>query len=162
MQQFTQKYTIICLFEDIEEGYEFSSNSWPLHSTLVDTFAIDWDKLTLVSKLQEIASTLKSLSSKAIKDEYFGPDKNVHVVLIEKTADLVALHYAIVSALKTGGLKFNDPQYNEEGFLPHATVQKHMSVKPGDLIRYANLALIDMFPDKDPYQRKILKIIRLP
>lgn len=48
-QQFTQKYTIVQFFDDIGEEYEYSSDSWPLHSTIVDTFAIDWSVDEMVS-----------------------------------------------------------------------------------------------------------------
>ena len=40
--KFTQKYTLVQFFDDVKDGYEYSSNNWPLHSTVVDTFAIDW------------------------------------------------------------------------------------------------------------------------
>lgn len=161
MQKFTQKYTIICLLEYTEEGYEFPSNSWPLHTTLADTFAIKWDKETLKSKLVEIADTLRPVTTKAVRDEYFGPDQNVHVVLLEKTEGLASMHYHIVNSLKKGDVIFNDPQHSEEGFLPHSTVQKHAQVKPKDIVKLENLALIDMFPNEDAYQRKVLKIVKL-
>ncbi len=161
MQKFTQKYAIICLLEDIDEGYQFPSDSWPLHTTLADTFAIEWDEVTLKLKLEEIAATLEMVATKATRDEYFGPDKNIHVVLIEKTDDLAATHYSIVNMLKQGGVKFNGPQYSEEGFLPHSTVQPHARVKLNDTVVYKNLALIDMFPNEDPYQRKVLRIVKI-
>lgn len=161
MKKFTQKYTIICLLEDIDEGFEFPSNSWPLHTTLVDTFAIEWDKEALESKFEEIANISKSVTTKATKEAYFGPAQNIHVVLIEKTDDLVAMHYNVVNSLKQGGVKFNDPQYNEEGFLPHSTVQAHARIKPNATVKCENLALIDMFPNEDPYQRRVLKIVKL-
>ena len=53
MGQFTQKYAIVQFFEDIEEGYVYSSNNWPLHSTVVDTFAIKWSIDEMVVKLTE-------------------------------------------------------------------------------------------------------------
>lgn len=161
MQKFTQKYTIICLLEDVDEEYEFSSSSWPLHLTLADVFAIDWSEEVLKEKLVEIASTLKPVTSKATRDEYFGPNQDVHVVLVEKTNDLVSMHYHIVNLLKKGDIKFNNPQYSEEGFFPHSTVQKRAMVKPGDTVRVQNIALVDMFPDENPYQRKILKVVNL-
>jgi len=161
MQKFTQKYTIICLLEDAEEGYSFSSSDWPLHTTFVDTFAIDWDVETLQKKVLELAQEQISTSTNGIKDEYFGPDKEVHVILLEKNEDLKTIHYALLQKLKEGNLRLNDPQYSEDGYLPHSTVQKHRQVKVGDAVSINNLALIDMFPNEDPYQRKVLKIIKL-
>jgi hypothetical protein len=161
MQKFTQKYTIICLLEDIEEGASFASSDWPLHTTLVDTFVIDWSLDTLQNKIIEVAQEQDSTSTKGVGDEYFGPDKEVHVILLEKNEDLKTIHYALLQKLKGGNLRLNDPQYSEDGYLPHSTVQKHRQVKVGDEVSINNLALIDMFPNEDPYQRKVLKIIKL-
>jgi len=161
MQKFTQKYTVICLLEDVEEGYSFSSSDWPLHTTLVDTFAIDWDVETLQKKILELAQEQISTSTKGLKDEYFGPNKEVHVILLEKNEGLKTIHYALLQKLKDGNILLNDPQYSEEGYLPHSTVQKHSQVKLGDTVSIDNLALIDMFPNEDPYQRKVLKIFKL-
>ena len=161
MQKFTQKYTIICLLEDVEEGYSFSSSDWPLHTTLIDTFAIDWDVETLQMKIHEVAQEQISTSTNGVKDEYFGPNKEVHVILLEKNKDLNNIHYALLQKLKEGNLILNDPQFSEEGYLPHSTVQKHKQVNVGDTININNLALIDVFPNEDPYQRKVLKTVKL-
>ena len=161
MQKFTQKYTIICLLEDIEEGASFASSNWPLHTTLVDTFAIDWSLETLQNKIFEVAREQDSISTKGVGDEYFGPDNEVHVILLEKNEDLKTIHYALLQKLKEGNLRLNDPQYSEDGYLPHSTVQKHRQVEAGGAVSINNLALIDMFPNEDPYQRKVLKIFNL-
>lgn len=161
MQKFSQKYTIICLLEDKNEGYEFLFSDWPLHVTLADTFAVEWDADRLKSELKNIAKNLGVIQSAAIRSHYFGSEKRVHVILIDKTIELESMHNSIVNALKNGDVIFNDPQFNEEGFLPHSTVQKHARVKVGERIKFNNLALVDMFPDKDPYRRKILKLVNV-
>ncbi|MEI7632577.1 MAG: 2'-5' RNA ligase family protein [bacterium] len=161
MQKFTQKYTIICLLEDIEEGYNFHYSNWPLHTTLIDTFAIDWDVNTLQTKLQEVAQEQNSTTTTGTQSEYFGPNKEVHVTLLNKNEDLKSIHYALMQKLNEGNLILNDPQYHEEGYLPHSTVQKLKQVKVGEKVNINNLALIDMFLNEDPHERKILKIIKL-
>ena len=161
MQQFTQKYTIIQLFEDVPEGTQFSSSSWPLHATVVDTFAIGWDVATMVKKLEALLTTHKPATSTAAEDAFFGPEKQTQVVLLQQTDDLVKLHDDLLELLEQGGLKLNDPQYAREGFLPHSTVQRHARLNKGDTVTFNALTLIDMFPDEDPYQRKVVKTVRL-
>jgi hypothetical protein len=158
---FSQKYTIIQLFEDIPEGMQFSSSAWPLHSTIVDTFAIDWDVPTMVKKLEELLSTHTQATSVVEGDQFFGPEQQTQVALLRKTDDLVKLHYDVVELLEEGGLKLNDPQFAREGFLPHSTVQKHGRLNKGDAVTFNALTIIDMFPDEDPYQRKVLKTIKI-
>lgn len=161
MQKFTQKYTIICLFEDVKEGYNFPSSDWPIHTTFVDTFASDLSKPLLIKEFTDITAGLKELKTNGVKDEYFGPNKEIHVVLLEKNTEIVAMHYHLINKLKEHGLKLNDPQYSEDGFLPHSTVQEHGQINIGDEVAVTNLALVDMFPDEDPYHRKILKVVQL-
>lgn len=161
MQPFTQKYTIIQLFEDLPEGTQFSSRSWPLHSTIVDTFAIDWDVPTLIKRLGELLALQAQATSVAEDDELFGAEKQIRVVLLQKTDGLVKLHYDVIELLEEGGLKLNDPQFAHEGFLPHSTVQKHARLNKGDEAVFSALTVIDMFSNEDPSQRKVIKTIKI-
>lgn len=158
-QQFSQKYTIIQLLEEVEDGTIYSSNAWPLHTTLVDTFAVDWSEERVVEELEHYLANVKPFSTKANGEEHFGANGEVHVILLEKTDDLSNLHSGLTDALQSGGLKLNDPQFAGEGFLPHATVQPHARLNIGDEVSYGALSLIDMFPDEDPYMRKVIKTI---
>jgi len=160
-QKFSQKYTIIQLFEDINDGYEFSSDLWPLHSTLVDTFAIDWSVDEMITHLIDLLSTHETTSSTVIESDSFGAQKQVQVSLLERTDALMCLHTDVIEVLERGGLKLNDPQYAKEGFLPHATVQKHAKLNLGDKVSFNALSIVDMFPNKNPYGRKILKTIKI-
>lgn len=161
MQQFTQKYTIIQLFEDVPEGTQYSAGSWPLHSTIADTFAIDWDVPTMIEKLAELLSTHTTATSVVEEDRFFGDQGQVQVALLKKTDGLVKLHYDVIECLTQGGWKPNDPQFAKEGFLPHSTVQKHARLNKGDEVTFNALTIIDMFPGGDPYQRKVIKTIRI-
>ena len=63
--------------------------------------------------------------------------------------------------LEKGDLKLNDPQFAGTGFVPHSTVQKHARLHEGDQVIFDALTIIDLFPDDNPYQRKVLKTIRI-
>jgi 2'-5' RNA ligase len=158
MSEFTQKYTIIQLFEDVPEGTQFSASSWPLHATIADTFAIDWDVLTMIEKLTQLLSSHASAISVVENDKLFGDQ--VQVALLKKTDDLVKLHYDVIELLEQGGWRPNDPQFAKEGFLPHSTVQKHARLNKGVEVTFNALTIIDMFPEEDPYQRKVVKTIK--
>ncbi len=161
MQKFTQKYTIVALLEVMEEGYKFPPNKWPLHITIADTFAIDWDINELIEKLTELSKSLQPVSCVASHDEYFGPEQKTQVTILDKSKELNALHYEVIGLLKKAGVKFNDSQYTESGFRAHSTVQPHARINIGEMVIIKNLAMVDMFPNKDPYQRKILKLFKL-
>ena len=159
MQQFSQKYTIIQLLEDLPEGFEYDWKSWPLHVTIADIFAIEWPIDILQSKLEEFAQHQPPFNTTALNDEFFGPNRDVRVVLIEKTSELSSLHTGIVRLLKTGNVTFNNPQYTLEGFLPHSTVQRDSRLHQGDTVAFTSMSIIDMFPSEDPYRRKVIKTI---
>ena len=159
MQKFTQKYTIVQFFDDIDEGYEYSSDSWPLHSTIVDTFAIDWSVDEMTSRLKDTLKNHATADSVAEDDRFFGDQGQVQVVLLNRSDSLVELHQDVLTTLEDGGLKLNDPQFARDGFLQHATVQKHARLSKGDRVQFTALSIVDMFPDEDPYKRKVLRTI---
>lgn len=161
MQQFTQKYAIIQLFEDMPVGTQFASNNWPLHATIADTFAIDWDVPTMVEKLTELLKDHPQAASVVNDDHFFGEDVQVRVALLEKTDSLDKLHYDIVKLLEQGGWKPNNQQFAKAGFLPHSTVQSHARVHKDDEVTFNELCIIDFFPNEDPYQRKVLATIKI-
>lgn len=158
-QSFTQKYTIVQFFDVVNEGYEYLSSDWPLHSTLVDTFAIDWSVDEMVERLENTLKNHAIAKSIAEDDSFFGENKQIRVTLLNRSKSLVKLHLDILAALEDGGLKLNDPQFARDDFLPHATVQKHARLYKGDEVKFTALSIIDMFPDKNPYKRKVLRTI---
>jgi hypothetical protein len=161
MQEFTQKYTIVQLFENMSQGVQFPANSWPLHATIADTFAIDWDVPTMVEKLTQLLKGYEQVVSVAEEDRLFGESGQVQVVILRKTDSLVKLHCDVIELLEQGNWKPNDPQFARDGFLPHSTVQKHARLHKGDKVTFNALTIIDMFPDGDPYQRKVIKTIKI-
>lgn len=161
MQQFSQKYAIVQLLEDLPEGFECDWKNWPLHVTLADVFAIEWPISTLCDKLEKFASLQPTFSTKALGDEFFGSNKDIRVVLIDKTKELSDLHMRLVQLLDDGNVKFNNPEYTLGGFLPHSTVQPHIRLHKDDAVPFKALTIIDMFPDGDPYRRKIIKTLPL-
>jgi hypothetical protein len=88
MQKFTQKYTIIQLFEDVPEGTKFSASGWPLHATIADTFAIEWDVPTMIEKLTQLLSSHEPATSVVEDDRFFGDQGQVQVALLKKTVSL--------------------------------------------------------------------------
>ncbi|HEU5121234.1 MAG TPA: hypothetical protein VFT59_00165 [Candidatus Saccharimonadales bacterium] len=157
-QKFTQKYTVMQLLETVPVGTEFSWTEWPLHVTLADVFKIDWDAPTIHEKLTTISHRIAATAI-ADHDELFGPEKNVRVTILDMSAELLELHYELVSLLEKGNVVFNNPHYIKEGFRAHATVQSNNRLALGGVVTFNSFTLIDMFPNEDPYRRKVLGTI---
>jgi hypothetical protein len=156
MPVFTQKYAIVQLLEPMPVGAQFSSDNWPLHSTIVDTFAIDWDAAKMAKQLEILLAPHTPAYSIVEGDTFFGQELQTHVMLLQKTESLTGLHEDVIALLEQGGLVLNDPQFAREGFLPHSTIQKHARLHKGDGVSFTALTIIDMFPENDPYLREVL------
>jgi len=156
MQKLTQKYTIVHLLNDLPVGYEYSMANWPLHVTLADVFAIGGDLNDLLADLKEQLSARSTVKSEVVGEEWFGEDGSVHVKLLDKTAELQQLHETILAVLERYNVKFNSPEYTKEGFRPHSTVQEDGQLELNDIVTFDSITLIDMFPNEDPAQRRIL------
>lgn len=131
---------------------------WPLHITLADVFAIDGEVKGVDGKLEKLLSQQARLSVTAKEQTVLG---TTPVVLIEKNDALVNLHSQIIDLLKSSGAVFNNPEFTRDGFLPHSTIQQSGRLQAGDVIVISEIALIDMFPNDDWQQRKVLSIYKL-
>lgn len=161
MTTFTQKYAIISPIVAVHEGDTFASSGWPLHVTLADTFAVDWDRNDLMQNLRTLFATAKSIPITAMEDTYFGDSQQTQVTLLQPNDQLCRLHNELIKLLESSGAVFNDPQFTKEGFRPHATVQAHTRLYTGQHIQLTNIAIVDMFPGNDAYQRRILQTFTL-
>lgn len=160
VQKFTQKYTIGHFMDGLPEVYEYSMEDWPPHITLADVFSVDGDSSNLIENLREKLSTVKPVQTKIICEDWFGDHKSIHVRLLDKTTDFQRLHDEIVDVLKNLGCKFNNPEFTEDGFKPHLTVQKDGKLEIGDNLTIDTITLIDMFPNDDFKKRKVLGTIK--
>lgn len=161
MQGFTQKYTFVHLLNELPNGYEYSMKDWPLHVTLADVFAIEGNSRDILESLEKKLGSSQPVQSKVIGEKWFGEDRSVHVKLIDNTDELQKLHESIIEALANYGVAFNSPQYVQKGFVPHSTVQSDTQLEINDIVTFDSITLIDMFPDNDPYRRRILGTILL-
>jgi len=157
MKQFSQKWAVVALLEPIEEGFEFFWKNWPMHITAAPPFATDYDVSKLGTMLNDKFSTQKQFDVNAEDDLQWD---DLTVVQISKTAYITKLHNTLIKLVTDGGGVFNEPQYIGPNYTPHCTVYKDKRLASGQQVAINNIALIDMFPGGDPYQRKVCKIIK--
>jgi hypothetical protein len=124
----------------------------------VDVFAINRHEASLDTKLSALASGTQAVKVAAVADSLLG---TTSVVLFEKTVPLQQLHDDIVCLLEQNLATFNNPEFTKDGFLPHSTVQGSDRVRIGDVINIDSISLIDMFPNDDWQQRKVLATFNL-
>lgn len=161
MPKYTQKWAIVSLLEDLEDGSQFSYTNFPLHVTLAGVFAIDKRGDQLASELSKILKNQRAFEIVADEKDLFGPDKSVAVMKIHSSSDLMSLYNHIYSWLVSENAAYNSPQYESDGYSPHSTFQKSGFLTKGEIRLLRSVSLIDLFPDKDADKRKIFRTIEL-
>ncbi len=155
-QPLTQKYAIVHLTNNLADGYEFSMTDWPLHVTVADVFSIKSNGKDLITDLHIHLCSTKPFTTNVIGEEWFGQSHDVHVKLLLKTSELQVLHNKTLAVLDKHGAVFNNPEFTNAGFKPHFTIgnyDDHMFEKD---VTINSVSLIDMFPNKNPYQRRVI------
>lgn len=150
---YSQKYCLVHFIEPIDSGAQFHMSSWPLHITVADVFAIDRVKSNVDTALQNLCEQRESVAVTGTEESVLG---TTPVTLISTTPKLLELHSDIVTLLEKCGATFNTPAYNKEGFIPHSSIQGDAKMTIGEEITINSLSLIDMFPESDWEQRRVL------
>jgi len=103
----------------------------------------------------------KSIEVAGRDDEYFGRQKQIQVTILEPKEELMALHKDIITVLKSCHAVFDEPEYLEEGYRAHVTVQRDKRIHKNDIITIDELSIVDMYPQNDINRRKLLRTIKL-
>lgn len=156
-----QKYVIVQFLEDVPVGVEFNMSDWPLHVTLVANFAVDLPQDKVIEHFEHTVSLQHTCVSMTTEYDYFGPEKQVHVAVLEPTKLLMDMHLNLVEYLKTLDAVFDEPKYLESGYRAHATIQKTQKLQLGVKVVINELSLVDMFPDQNIKKRKVLIKMKL-
>lgn len=158
MMAYSQKYVLAHFISPVKTGESFHMSDWLLHTTLVDVFAIDRHTVDIDTKLTALLGNSDPVTTTAVGDGTLG---TTAVVLLDKTSELLELHSKTVSLLKQNGAVFNNPEFTNEGFIPHSTIQKTGRLHIGDSVFIDSISLIDMFPGGDWEQRAVLATFKL-
>ncbi len=155
---YSQKYALVHFVSPITDGTQFHMSDWLLHTTLADTFAIDRRGTNIDAKLAALLAQTTPVTTTALNESILG---TAHVVLLDQTPQLEKLHNDIVSLLEENGVAFNNPEFTHGGFIPHSTIQKSGQLQIGDTITIDTISLVDMFPNNDWQQRKVVATFAL-
>jgi len=161
MEKFTQKWAIIALLEDAAEGAEFYYTDFPLHVTLAGVFAADKGRVQLAKELATAVNKYEPFEIVADVEDRFGPNRDVVVMKVKKTPELMSLYQSVYKWLKDSGVTYNSPIYESGGYVPHVTAQKTGSLRQDESRIIKSVSLIDLYPNHNGYQRKIVATVNL-
>lgn len=155
---YSQKYVLVHFMQPLRDGVQFHMSEWPLHTTIADVFAIDRTVTNIDTSLAALLSRTAAVETIANEDATLG---TTPVVLLSKTPSLITLHTDVISLLEENLAVFNTPEFTRSGFLPHVTIQKGARVYADDKVIIDSISLVDMLPDNDWEQRKVLTTFKL-
>jgi len=154
-----QRYVIIKLLEQLKDGDEFFPDSYPLHITIVPSFQLENMDDYLLKKIKQLCANFDVFTVKAGDDEFFGPNKEVHVTTIRMDNELHRLHDSLVDVLSEASAIFDEPEYMLENYRAHATIQESHRLNDGDTVTIGSITIIDKLPSGNPGKRKLLKTL---
>ncbi|MFO0881844.1 MAG: hypothetical protein U0491_00095 [Candidatus Saccharimonadales bacterium] len=108
--------------------------------------------------LVQVASNQSPIELTPSSTTYFESNNDrVLVQLYQQQESLHALHTKLTTTLEADyHITFNNPEYSNEGYMPHETLDTSPELVSQQNIIIDNLALIDMFPHKNGYMRRVV------
>jgi 2'-5' RNA ligase len=156
----SQKYVLVHFVDVPSAPLEFPMSEWPLHVTLLANFQTN-QLDTVRERLNKLVSDAEPFTITADGEAFFGPSQSVHVSLIRPDKNIKALHEKLLELTTELGAIFDEPMYNAAGYRPHATIQRKSRLNDGQAITLDSITLVDMFPNQDIKQRKIIETYSL-
>ena len=153
------KYGFATILENYPVGYEYRGDNIPVHLTHVDSFQTDLNLQELTLKLQIALAGQKPFTVKALRDEFYGPDKDIPVTVLELTPALQALHLKIMDMLQSEGAFLKNPQFHWEGFMPHVSVYGNRRIKVGEDVLIRDISIAAKLSEEENAKRRILATI---
>jgi 2'-5' RNA ligase len=136
------RYFYVCLIENLDVGHE--SKHTPQHITLIPPFIIEEQVALSVAK--DVAEKLKPFNILLGKRDWFGPKKDIEVLLIKPNQSLNNIHLALIKSLKTRGVDIYTlyaGQFINNGFTPHITIKKfHPVIDKSKPLKVNHIAVI--------------------
>ena len=160
MVKFTQKWSFVSFLETVEEGQEFFWKDWPQHVTIASVLSMDMTR-DFIGQVEKLLLDYEVFLVEAESEGFWGINNDYHVMLLKKSPEILFLHTELHELLIQNGAVFNEPQFEGYGYVPHTTIQKDGRLNVGDTATVQSVNIIDMFPNAEGFQRKVVKTLEM-
>ena len=114
----------------------------PLHMTALHWFETALSPNEVAKIVQETLHTIGAMKVRTTTEDMFGPDKDVPVMRLERTPELLHLHVALVAAMQQVGAKFDERWTGEQNWNPHVTHKLGTRLYPDEEVFIRDIDLI--------------------
>lgn len=134
---------------------ESTFEGWPLHVTLVSWFEAP-DEETLLASLNTIAETTSDFDGYVGGLDYFGPNKDIPVHLVEPSEYFRHLHKRLFGAITEVGATLTSPNaYIGDDYKPHVSHQDGQSLTEDDPLYVSHFSLFTRISDRPHLKRTV-------
>lgn len=117
----------------VEQQFE---GSLPLHLTLVHWFETVYNPEEIASRAKHLLQTVGATAVSATNASMFGPNENVPVMEVEKSAGLLKIHRALLASLEGTDARLRDYWLGDDW-------RPHVSDKPNGKLALGETILVD-------------------
>ncbi|CAN5152011.1 hypothetical protein BH09ACT6_BH09ACT6_09850 [soil metagenome] len=140
------RLVVVLPLQPLKVGESFAVEEWPLHVTVLPPFLTEAEPGEIVAAIAAATSDRGALTVVAGHDEMFGRREDVPVTVVVENAELTRLHRTLVDAVRPLATAPDEPAFTGPGFRAHVTVKRQARVREGEVLRLAQIALVDMAP----------------
>lgn len=155
------KFGLATILENFEVGYQFSPDNIPLHLTHIDSFQTELNAFQLEDLLRSTLAEQSPFKVKAVKDAFYGPNKDILVTELEVTPQLQIFHALLMDMLDSAGAVLKNPQFHREGFSPHISAYDTRRIKIGDTITIDHISFAEKVSADAEADTKILATVKI-
>ncbi|NNC10437.1 2'-5' RNA ligase family protein [Planctomonas sp. JC2975] len=153
-----RRFVIVAPLVPLRVGDEFAADAWPLHVTLVPPFSAPMAPPALSRIIETACNGIATLTVHATGKQFFGRRRDVPVVTLDLSPELLRLHVALLDALEPSIRQPFDAHHVRDGYRPHVTTRHASDIQPGSAVSLPTVASVDQHPDGDRHRRRVVSM----
>ncbi|MHA7986380.1 2'-5' RNA ligase family protein [Rathayibacter sp. CAU 1779] len=156
-----RRLVVVAPLTPLHTGDGFTADAWPLHVTLVPPFGTPLDPPALSRIIETACHGIEPLSVGILGEESFGHRRNVPVVTLDPSPELLRLHVALLDALAPWIRPPFDTRHVRNGYRPHVTTRRASGPRPESIVTLRTVVTVDQHPNGDRCRRRIESVTTL-
>lgn len=149
------RFVVVLPVGELAAGNSFPVAEWPLHVTLVEPFATTRTAEEIAGLVGSAIGAAAPVVATAGERAGFGRRGDVPVTLVHDDGALVAIRRRVLATLRDADV---DVARARLDYRPHVSAKPHGEVAPGESLRFAQVALVDMHPPAGAGSRAVVAV----
>jgi 2'-5' RNA ligase len=117
------RYVVVALFDPLPAGATMQRSQWPAHVTLAPDFVTSASRADVADAVAGAIAPLEPIPVRFMGEALFGPDEDLRVRLLVRTAQISGLHRRLADALAgLPGFAADEPAHWGSRHRPHLTL----------------------------------------